>query len=420
VKSTIIIKKKVVIVAIIIALFAVAIVYMPREYSAETEVADSEEVGLTASEKGTEFLSNVVGLDLAKYNLTKPPSDAYSYPPKLCGLVKEEIRDYKYEATGSKISITGFFYNGQMGNLKIYNLGGDYIYSEPPATDLLNQTKTILQRYQAYAMQVDATDTSYLKPMHEILNSLSDLSPTNITVGNVNFQVSKNGDKTRIQWIYAENGVIIDYKRVDLSFLKNSFLSFRDTWRIYSVGAFSVINSEEAYKLALDTAQNCEFRIVNDKVNETVPLPDLSNAVYQMYFTMLPYQKNTEDMPSKISRDPLTLYPYWQFFFYFKGEEIGGYSGVQVGIWGDTKEIIYCNGFGFLGTSGTPSDDEGISSGGQQQQQEQPSRSEQPTSSEQTNPSSPPPVLAAVIITTVISALLISAIVLRHRNQRKS
>jgi hypothetical protein len=108
-----------------------------------------------------------------------------------------------------------------------------------------------------------------------------------------------------------------------------------------------VINSEEAYKLALETAQNMEFRIVNEYRNKTVTLPDLSKSVYEMYFTMVPYRNESSHYPSKIPRDPLMLYPYWQFYFYFKGGKIGGYSGIQVGIWGDTEEIIYCSGYGF-------------------------------------------------------------------------
>jgi len=341
----------VVVVSLVIGGFAVVVSNVPPADSAE----------LTADEKALEFLSSVVGLDLAKYTLTSPtpPPDraTYSYPPELCGLVKQETSSYDFEADGNKITTNGIFFNGQMGFFKIYTMSGAYIYAEPPATDLLNQAKTILQRYRAYATQVYDTDNSYLEPMQNMLNSISDLSPANITVGNVNFQVSENENRTLIQWIYTENGVSMKYKRLELAFRNNAFESIIDNWRIYSVGGLSVINSEEAYKLALDAAQNCEFRIVNDQVNEVVTLPDLSDAGYQMWFNMVPYRNETSDMPSKIARDPLTLYPYWQFYFYFK-EEIGGYSGIQVGIWGDTKEIIYCSGFGFYGTSG-PTNEEG-------------------------------------------------------------
>jgi hypothetical protein len=399
------INKRVVMVAVIIALFSVATVPMSPAYSAE----------LTASDKATEFLSSVVGLDLTKYTLispTPPPGyDTFSYPPELGGLVKEECPGFKFKADGSTIDIMSIFYNGQMKTIKINNLGGDYIYSEPPARGILDQAKNILQRYQAYVTQVYAADSSYLVPMQNILNSVDDLSPANFTVGNVTFQVSKDGDNTRVQWIYTENDVIMDYKRVELKFCNNAFLSFRDIWRLYSVGGFSVINSEEAYKLALDTAQNCEFCIVNENVNEVVTLPDLSDSVYQMYFTMVPYRNQIFQTTSKTSRDPLTLYPYWQFYFYFKGGEIGGYSGIQVGIWGDTKEIDYCSGFGFYGASG-PTGDEDITT---LLPEDQTSEEQQ---QEQTNVLDPS-VLAVAIIIAVILVMSISAIVLRRRNQRK-
>jgi len=350
-------------VATVIVAFAVVVVFAVAPIDMPPVTSE-----LTAEEKVTEFLSSVVGFDFAEYALVvpTPPSGIDPerwaeigasaearrleslYPPEYCGLVKDEWFSPQFEAGGSNISIMSNCFNGLLRTLKVSNLGGNYLYSEPqPATDILSQAKTILQRYKAYVTQVDAMDSSYLMPMQEILNSVDELSPANFTVGNVNFEVSENGDRTLIKWIYTENGVSMEWKRVDLAFRNSAFESFHDTWRIYGVGAFSVINSEEARNIALEAAQNLEFRIVNEYRNETVTLPDLSNSVYQMYFTMLPYRNETSHNPSKIPRDPLKLYPYWQFYFYFPGGEIGGYSGIQVGIWGDTKETIYCNGFGF-------------------------------------------------------------------------
>jgi hypothetical protein len=336
----------------VITVFAVA--------TTNTPPVDSSESELTAEDKATKFLSSVVGLDLTKYTLTSPlppPSyntsqyhpNTYRHPPEFCGIVKEECPSLKFEANQSKIDTMSIFYNEQLVFFKIEASHGEPIYSETPSTDLLNQAKTILQRYQTYANQMYTTDNSYLEPMQNILKSVNDLPAKNITIGNLNFQVSKNGDRTLIKWIYTENDVSMKWKRLELTFNKNTFESLIDNWRIYSVSGPSVINSEEAYKLALETAQNTEFRIVNEYRNETVTLPDLSESVYQMYFNMVPYRNESSHNPSKISRDPLTLYPYWQFYFYFKGGTIGGYSGIQVGIWGDTKEIVYCNGFGFHG-----------------------------------------------------------------------
>jgi len=63
--------------------------------------------------------------------------------------------------------------------------------------------------------------------------------------------------------------------------------------------------------------------------------------------TIVPYRYNEDYIPSTIERDPFTLYPYWAVLFYFN-ETIAGLEGIQVGVWGDPSEILYCSGFGYL------------------------------------------------------------------------
>lgn len=301
-------------VVTIIALFVASTVGMPPVASAE----------LTAEEKALEFLSSVVGIDLAKYTLTSPspPPDYNSsrYPPQFCGLVKEECPSFTFEADGSKISVMSIFHNGQIGFLKIDNIvgggffspsdttpSGDYIYLEPPAADLLSQARTTLQRYQVYAAQVYGTNNSYLEPMQDILNNIEHLSPMNVTIGNINFQVSENENKTLIQWIYTENDVIMKYKKLELAFRDGAFESIIDNWRLYSVSGPSVITAEEAYEIALDAAQNYEMRVgYANGATGIATLPDLSTAFYQMHFGMSPYRNDPFQtrLPSKIPRDP--------------------------------------------------------------------------------------------------------------------
>ncbi|MEM2098923.1 MAG: hypothetical protein QXU99_04155 [Candidatus Bathyarchaeia archaeon] len=413
------ISKRTTIVAAIIALFAVSIVGMLPDASAE----------ITAHDKAIEFLSSVVGLDLAKYVLmspTPPPDyDASRYPPQLCGIVKEESPSFTFEAARSKISVMSIFYNGQLSFFKISNniggaffsthntLSGGYIYAEPPAADLLNQAKNILNRYQAYVARVDSMDNSYLAPMLHILNSLNDLAPTNVTVGNINFQVSKNEHKTRLQWIYTENGVSMNYKRLELAFRDSDFELIIDNWRLYRLSGPSIISAEEAYKLALEAAQKCELRLrYENGTTEIATLPDLTNAFYEMYFSMVPYRNDTFQirLPSEIPRDPLTLYPYWQFYFYFPNGEIGGCSGIQVSLWGDTGEIRHCSGFGYYGAPNQNIDEDTnplpTEEPTEEQQQEQPNLLD-------------PTVLAIGIIIVITLATSITAIAYRHRKQQK-
>jgi hypothetical protein len=149
-------------------------------------------------------------------------------------------------------------------------------------------------------------------------------------------------------------------------------------------------------------------------------LPDLSDAFYERYFNMLPYRNETSHLPSKIARDPLTLYPYWQFYFYFN-ETIAGNSGVQVGIWGDTKEIIYCSGFGFFGIS-DPTSEEDVTTDISNDEYLAPLLPEEQTSEAQQQEQSAlldPLALAVAISLVAVLAISISVVALRRKNQHK-
>lgn len=345
--------KRIALLAAIVALLDVTVACTTAAYSPR----------FNSEDRVVEFLSSVVGLDMTKYTLTQPslppdyvedtkPNATSNYPAMFGGLVEVEAPIYTFEANGSKLTTMATFYDGQMAFFNAYLRDGQYFYSGPKPT-MLNQAKSILQRYQTYVTQTYATDGSYVANMQNALEGINDLLPTNTTVGNVNFQISNDGVITRLQWIYTENGISMDWKRIELSFHNGTFDSFADTWRLYAVSGPSAISSKEAVKIALESAQQVELRMVNEKgETEIVEPPNLSNATYDVYFTMMPYRYQEGYSPSKISRDPLTLYPCWQVYFYFN-EKIAGDDGIQVGVWGDTSEIIYASGFGSFGVPST-------------------------------------------------------------------
>ncbi len=375
--------------------------------TAAAGVVSADSADYSMLDQTTEFLSSVVGLDMTKYSLIVPspppgyenrpmPTPPFSDPADSEG-VDFEGPSYDFESSEGELHTMSIFYNGHMSSLKIY-LDDPYIYSGSPPTDILNQARNMLQRYQTLLSQKYAMENSFLTPMQNILNSVAELSPASVTVGNITFQVSKSEDRTRIQWVYTDGGIAMDRKRVDFSFRNNTFESFSDTWSIYKVSGLSAISSEEATKIALEAAQKVELHIGHaDGSVETVHVPDLSNASYDVNLAIVPYRNSEGDFPSTIARDPLTLYPLWQFIFLFK-EKIGGDIGVQVGVWGDTKDIAYASGYGVLGDFGTPSNQE----------------SEEQTQFNLLDP----PVLAVAICLAVVIAVAITAIALRRKNQR--
>jgi hypothetical protein len=310
--------------------------------------------------------------------------------------VEEEILSCELEYEETKMDTMSIFCDGHMKFLKIYSYPGDvYIYSESQPANILSQAKNILQKYQTFASRNYEKDISYLVHMKNILASVDDLKPTEFTEGNITFQISTDGNNTRIQWIYTESGISMERKRVAIKFRDNTFVSFRDTWGLYGVSGLSKISSKEALQIALDAAQNCELSIRHENGEvELVKVPDLENAPFDISLIMLPYRNLDYNIPSRIERDPLMLYPYWQAHFYFN-ESIVDNIGVQVGVWGDTSEIIYCSGFGYYGISGL-----------------------QPEEQKETNTLSPSTlvVVASFIAVPLVS---ISAIALRRKNRNK-
>jgi hypothetical protein len=179
--------------------------------------------------------------------------------------------------------------------------------------------------------------------MQDILKTVDDLSATNTTYGNINFLVSINGERTCVRWIYTDGIITAEYKRVELDFENNVFTAFSDMWSIYKIGPVVGVSFDEVLEIAREAAENVELHVMaEDGLEQTFNVPDLSNATYSYYFLMTPYQ--TGSPTSNSSREPATLYPYWQFTFYFN-KCVGRYSGVEVGLWGDNKEISSARGY---------------------------------------------------------------------------
>ena len=307
-----------------------------------------------------DFLSSVIGLDMTAYSLAPPPSTFQHPNPTISDRYQTNMSELAsidffgpsidYTSNEGRLHFSVYFQYGQLTRVDIDpNLSNSYIYSQPLPSDLQGQTQAILQRYKEYFNRTRNQDSSFITPMQTILSNHNDLSPTNVTIDNINFQVSKTGDRTRIQWIYTEDGVSMSWKRVEVDFYRNILETFLDSWSYYKVSGLSAISADEATKIAREAAQKVELHIGNvNGTNQTISVSDLLNGRVDVSFGMFPYSGTSKDFPTRIARNGSTLYPCWQFQFSFN-KSIVGNEGVQVGVWGDTGEIIYASGYGYLG-----------------------------------------------------------------------
>jgi hypothetical protein len=361
---------KTIAVATLIFLIAVAMVQISQVYATKT----------TAVDMFQSFLTGVVGLDLTKYTIegNGPAGVVYdygygvSYPSTYGGSIQEEEVSCTLVSSQSEATAWCLIDNGTITSCSFSPIRGSPIFAHEISSNVVEAAKIVLQRYQAYAVQhnVVNADMTYLQQALAFLNLANNQTITEKTAENMKFQMSPDPAYTSIVWTYTKNGVDMQRKGIALSFRNGSnFNDFADTWTLYSTGASSVISEAEAVSVGLAFAKNYSVTLAHFNGDGSATAakvePDWSNMTYDAVLNMLPGASLNSSVPtvpggpsipstvvpSKTARDPTTLYPMWQLIFYFT-KPVGGVVGLQVGVWGDTGEVAYCNEYGYLGASG--------------------------------------------------------------------
>ncbi|MCW4034247.1 MAG: hypothetical protein NWF03_02655 [Candidatus Bathyarchaeota archaeon] len=308
------------------------------------EENETQKLDCTAEEKALAFLTDVVGLNLTGYNVTSSEHE-FTFPesgPLSVDLFYSEKQVWvNLESKISNITVSCHFKDEKIEFCRLH-IDGLPIYAQTQQTEIKPEAELLLQNYQKYITKYYGSDTSYIKQPLNMIEIVTKIEPLTQTTDNVKFKISINNEnETTIEWIYVEDGIDIPKKSLELDFNSGVFCYFRDTWNLYTVGTLESVSEEEAVRLMFEAAKNCSFTYIIDD-NTTVEIePDWSNITYDVWLSVLP-------------RESEKLYPYWRAIFYLE-EPIYSTIGVQVGMWGDTKEITDCNGFGYLkGTQTSP------------------------------------------------------------------
>jgi hypothetical protein len=212
-------------------------------------------------------------------------------------------------------------------------------------------SKAFLNRYKEYLTSYCNVDTAYLNPVINMLNEVTQLTPTNVTSGNVLMKISSgippglqpisSVSSTTINFDYTEKGVDVSRKYISLNYVSNALSHFQDTWNLYNIGTWNMISKEEAVNIAYTSAQSLTLKFGNSNGSTTEIKPDLTNSTYTATLSMGP----------KTGVNGL-LYPFWYVEIYFQKPYYSD-IGIQVGISADTKEVLYCQSLVVLGASPT-------------------------------------------------------------------
>lgn len=306
-------------VALVLATFlAIALVRFPTTYSRE----------LTAPEKAMAFLTDVVKIDIAKYDIKL--LSHLRYPSNLSSPSDEGII-YRLESNGSKFQAVAEFKNGRLNFFKMYMLEGSTLfYAELPPANMLDAARGLIKRYQTFS------GDAYLQPMCDMLDAVTELKPMTMTSGNVKLRIRNNGPRMYVEWVYTANGFDIERKRIVLAFLDGSFERFSNSWDFYSVGTTELkVSREEAIRIAMEAAQKYSWRV------------GPAGEVMVTNFTILDSPVSAE--LSWEVRENNTLYPWWNIFLYLDRVYPGNVYCIQVTLWGDTSQIDHIQAIGHLG-----------------------------------------------------------------------
>jgi hypothetical protein len=372
------------------------------------------------------FLSEVVGLDLTKYNIT---TDDYhlKYPSEYGGNVKDEHVYLDLASSEGTISVMGLFLNGFNGGIFVYQpTNGSVFFNHQPSTNAVDESRNILQRYKTFAQKY-GLETSHIDQALTLLNNATKASastddlytfnnitgfvPSVVTAGNMK-QETKDDN---IKWIYTDRGVEMPNKCLKVDFGAGT-LHFVDTWNLYTVGNFSVVSEDEVKQIAFEAADNYDLTLVGE--NDTliiVEKPEWS-SVTSIVLNMVPgkiyndelNQANPVVSGGNATRDPLALYPLWETVLYFS-KNISNAYGIAVGVWGDTKEIAYITPYCYLGVPGGELDTTTST-----EPSPEPTQSENPSQIENGTPF-PTMYLIGGIGATAIIAIAATTVVLKKR-----
>ena len=305
---------------------------------------------------------------MAKYNVTNS-GYGISYPLNLGGNIREESVSYSFDSGQSKADAWCIFDNGVMTSCSYTPTTGPVSYAQTPSTNAIQQAETMIQKYTDFALQHYSIDTTYLQQAKSILHEANSQKATTMTDSNMKVEISLSANYSSIKWTYTENGLDIPFKSIKIDFRDNDFCWFGDSWSLYKTSMTNTLSKDDAITLGFTTAKNYPVHLAKfdgDKVTSVEITPDWSNTTSEATLSMLPGTSFNNTLPaipsapnatsypisSKTTRNALTLYPLWQLVFYF-AKPIGSVVGIEVGVWGDIREVAYCREYGHLGGTET-------------------------------------------------------------------
>jgi hypothetical protein len=215
---------------------------------------------------------------------------------------------------------------------------------------------------------------------------------------NLKLEVNAGNNITFIRWDRTQNGV--DYSHLILEFKNGVFLDFFDSRSYLTIGSSEVnITKEQAIDLALKQAEGFSYSY-SGKVVENLTIAE---------------DRIVAQLKANVRYNPSEYYPCWVIDLPLNAVYPGSIYYIQVKIWADDGQVIYCKAMGYGGL------DPGISSNiNQSETAPQDDSSTENTNGNQAETSSLTPstsIIATIVLATLISVLTIALVIKKRKSK---
>ena len=268
------------------------------------------------ADKVANFLTNLTQIETRNYTISLT-EDTMQWRRDFGGVAEEEIQ-YSLKSSISDLNVYLRYRNNHFSRYELNMIESSPIYTQIQPNDVLQNAKYVLSRYKTYC------GDSYLTNMTNILATVSTISNTNVTQGNMKLQISVSGDTVTFLWMHTEKGIDYQAKGLQMTFQNNVLTVMSDGYFLFAVGSTNMgITQQQAVDTAKSYVKTLTYSIENK------PTSGFSVIDPPLSVELTPHPRGNSVM----------LVPYWYIKMSLTQTYAGGYNVVAVGIYADTGEV---------------------------------------------------------------------------------
>ena len=307
-----------IVVVLLLSNFAALQYLSINELAANHQLLSTEMERLQAYGAGVDkvldFFRNVTKLDTNVYIVSLDDNEVVWRTD--IGGIAEETMKYSLKSHLNNLNIDIRFRNNHFSRYDLHMTENTPIFSQAQPSDVLQNAKFTLARYQVYS------GDDYLTKMENLLETVTKIENNKEVVdGNLKLQIFSSAGIVLFAWMHTQNDIDYQTKGLQMVFQNNILTTLTDGYFLYTVSnANLAISKEQSVDIAKNYVKTLTYNIEGQEISgfgvENEPLS----------VQLVPHTRGNS----------VALVPYWYVELKLNQIYAGGINVVTVGIYGDT------------------------------------------------------------------------------------